>query len=295
MPVFGRPDETVETILALRNNTSQPVVLTVVDNGNEPDFRKELETLADKGMIDNLFILDRNYGISPACNVGWKLVDASFYMKLDNDTKILSPDWLETIYGMWGSARYSTLIGPVWNCKHERGCKRTPFGDLWVLPVSFIGTAFLISKKVSDRVGCFSEDYGLYGEEDADYCLRCHHAGIRKYSFEAAPLMTRIDRRRADPEYGAFKQEAHERNVGERPGAGMFALNVFLYEHKLRDLQVPLKYAVKSVQGRHVELAEDPDYPRLWDALSHCLELFNASGRAPGPDTVDAMRRILSL
>ena len=293
MPVFGRPDETLETIAALRRNTRQPIVFTVVDNGNEPGFSRELERLADAGQIDHLFILDRNYGVSPACNVGWQLVDAPFFMKLDNDTKILSLDWLSNIYGMWGAARYSTLMGPVWHCRKERGSTQTPYGTLWKLPVSFGGTAFFVGKKISDQLGFFSEDYGLYGEEDADYCLRCHHAGIRKYSFEAENVLELTDQHDSASSYEAIKQQAHEGNVGTGSGRGIFALNVFLYEHSLRSVRVPLRYAIRAVQGRHVELVERSDYPARWDKLQQCLELFDQSGRAPTPECIEAMRRIL--
>ena len=293
MPVFGRHDETLIAIDSVRRRTHCAFILTVVDNGNSGDLSRDLGRLADEKRIDKLFILDRNYGVSCASNVGWRLVDAPFFMKLDNDYEILSDTWLENIYGMWGKARYSTLMGPVYGGNNERGLVRTEFGSMWVLPVSFIGSAFLVSKKIRDSLGYFSEDYGLYGEEDADYCLRCHHAGIRKYSFAAEPLMKNHGATPARGNYAETKAISHTHNIGTRPGQGILALNFFLYESGLRNLNVPLKYVVKKVNGRHVNIEENPEYAPYWEKLMQCLEIFNAAGRNPTRDDVVAMRSIL--
>jgi hypothetical protein len=233
-------------------------------------------------VIDHLFILERNHGVSPACNLGWRLVDSSFFMKIDNDSKILSDMWLENIFGMWGKKRHSTLMGPVWGHDSPLGRVDTPYGSLWTLPVSFAGTAFLVSRKVHGQIGFFSEDYGLYGEEDADYCLRCHRIGVRKYCFAAEPLIERIDNGDKETGYSGFKKAMHAANVGTGRGEGIFALNAFLYEHGLRDVDVPLKYRVKSVQGRHVTLEEDPvrSVPRQAHALRGTVQRL---GPLPDP------------
>ena len=294
MPVYLRPDETLKSIASVREHSGKRAVLTVIDNGNDGDFRKELIALADKNIIDNLFILERNYGISCACNIGWNLVDAPFFMKLDNDYRILSGAWLESIYGMWGKKRHSTLMGPVWACRSDLGRVETPFGVIWTMPVSFVGSAFLASRKIREQIGVFSEDYGLYGEEDADYCLRCHHAGIRKLSFAAEPLMEIISDDAGEAAYVDFKRASHLENVGVGKGRGIFALNLFLYEHGLRDLNVPAKYRIAAVKGRHVALAENPEYAPFREKLEQCLEIYNASGRTPSPGDVEAMRSLLA-
>jgi hypothetical protein len=195
---------------------------------------------------------------------------------------------------MWGKARHATLMGPVWGAgNNEMGRVRTAFGSLWILAGSFVGSAFLVSKKISGRLGYFSEDYGLYGEEDADYCLRCHHAGIRKYSFAAEPLLRDLGAKPRAGAYTAAKTQSHAHNVGTRPGQGILALNVFLYEAGLRDLNVPLKYAVDGVEGRRVIVKENPDYAPYREKLMQCLEIFNAAGREPDPGDMAAMRHIL--
>jgi hypothetical protein len=213
-------------------------------------------------------------------------------MKVDNDIKPIADNWLESIYSAWGKYRYSSITGPVWNCASPHNRLDTPHGTLWSMPVSMSGAGFIVGRKIHESIGFFSEDYGLYGEEDADYCLRCHHAGIRKFSYEAAGMLEHADKALC-AEYGKAKKEAHNKNVGNKRGEGIFALNLFLYEQGLRALNVPLKYEVKSTRGPYVEMRERDAYGALCDALSYCLELFTASGRKPDADTVEKMRAAL--
>jgi glycosyltransferase involved in cell wall biosynthesis len=291
VPVFNRRDETLATLAALRAKTKSPFILTVVDNGSEADLRADLLRLHEEKVIDRLFLLDGNYGVSCACNHGWRSVDAPFFMKVDNDIRPIADDWLESIYSTWGKYRYNSITGPVWNCASPHNRIDTPHGTMWSMPVSMSGEGFIVGRKIHELVGFFSEDYGLYGEEDADYCLRCHHAGVRKFSYEASGLLERMD---ADgkkyAEYGRWKVATHNRNVGSKQGEGIFPLNLFLYEQGLRALNVPLKYEVKSMRGPYVELRERGAYGKFFDALSHCLELFHASGRMPDAGTVEKMR-----
>lgn len=276
MPVWNRYDETLCAIDSVARHTSSAYTLTVVDNGSDDVLRKELLKLYESKIIHNLYFLDKNYGVSCACNTGWNLHPAPFCMKLDNDMEILSPTWLQDIFCMWEKNRYATLFGPVWQCDVAMGKVVTDFGTYWVTPVSFSGAALLVGAKTIESIGYFSEDYGLYGEEDADYCLRAHHAGIRKYTFECSPLIRHrgID----DAEYLARhldKRAVHEGNVGTAERGGLFALNIYLYKTGLRALKVPLKYAVATVRGHAVELRENQQHASLQEVLRACLAIYN--------------------
>jgi len=294
VPVFNRHEETLATLTALRARTQSPFILTVVDNGSEEDLRKELLRLREEKVIDRLFLLDENYGVSCACNLGWKNVDAPFFMKVDNDIMPIADKWLESVYSAWGTYRYNSITGPIWNCAVPRNRIDTPHGTMWSMPVSMSGAGFIVSRKIHERIGCFSEDYGVYGEEDADYCLRCHHAGIRKFSYEASGLLANLDvGERKNAAYCRVKAAAHNRNIGNKPGEGIFSLNLFLYEQGLRALNVPPRYEVKSMSGPYVEMRECAGYGRLFDALSACLELFHASGGKPDAGVVAKMRLAL--
>lgn len=292
IPVFNRPDETLITLASLREKVSRGYVVTVVDNGSDSGLNRELQRLHSRGVIDRLLVLDGNYGVSCASNVGWSSVQTPFFMKLDNDVRILSSTFLEDVYSMWGRARHSTIIGPAWNCREEMGRTVLPRGILWTLPVSFYGNAFFVSARIRDTIGYFSEDYGLYGEEDADYCMRCHYAGIRKYSFEASGMLEHMNQGSAA--YVRDKKEAHSLNVGTEKAAGIFALNLFLYRHGLRPLRVPLKYRIHSCRGLHVTLEENPAYGAWFNRLQECLEIYNmSSSREVSPQQIEKMRAIL--
>jgi glycosyltransferase involved in cell wall biosynthesis len=89
------------SILSVHNRTKTGYSLNVVDNGSDPVLKKELLHMYHKNIIHNLHFLEKNYGISCACNTGWKLHPSSVYMKLDNDMIILSDSWLTDILNMW--------------------------------------------------------------------------------------------------------------------------------------------------------------------------------------------------
>ena len=93
IPVFNRFHLTQKTIIALHKTAKNiPFVVTVVDNGSEQCLRNRLIEFKESGLIDNLFLLPRNMGISCACNIGWRAVDAPYYIKLDNDMITTSGD-----------------------------------------------------------------------------------------------------------------------------------------------------------------------------------------------------------
>lgn len=297
MPVFNRRRETLAAIESVRRNTPREHhILTVVDNGSDADLRWDLLALHASGDIDNLLVLDRNYGVSCACNVGWMHVDAPFFVKLDNDMRVLSPTWLESVYGMWGRDRYSSIFGPGWRLARTQGRMESEHGTFWKLPISLSGQAFFVGARVRDRIGRFSEDYGLYGEEDADYCLRCHHAGIRKHTFEAAPLLENMGTDNSVyAEKDISKKELHDRNVGTEGSAGIFALNLFLYQNGLRPLNVPLKYEIDRRDGVFLTMREREEYAILHPKLQRCLEIYNRSSGSHVPEEdLREMREALS-
>ena len=94
IPVFNRPGATRETLLALRRTSQEvPFDITVVDNGSDPALVDTLLEFRERGVIDHLFLLPRNMGVACAANVGWELVPAPIYMKLDNDTAMRRTRW----------------------------------------------------------------------------------------------------------------------------------------------------------------------------------------------------------
>ena len=172
IPVFNRFHLTQKTIIALHKTAKNiPFVITVVDNGSEQCLRNRLIEFKESGLIDNLFLLPRNMGISCACNIGWRAVDAPYYIKLDNDMAACSPFWLKDLFQLWSHGKPMSTLGPTFtrsDLTKNPGTIVSGDGILGICTSNLMGSAIVIPKTVSDILGYWSEDYGLYGADDGE-------------------------------------------------------------------------------------------------------------------------------
>ena len=115
MPVFNRYELTQTALLALRKCSQEvPFTVTVVDNGSDADLVGKLIEFKERGIIDKLFLLEKNMGTACAANIGWEMTDAPFYMKLDNDMVIRDRDFFSKIFKLWSHGEpLSTLGGAI--------------------------------------------------------------------------------------------------------------------------------------------------------------------------------------
>ncbi len=95
---YYRPEFTWKTLDAINENTTTPHRVIVVDNGSDSETLDMLWDAREAGLADILVLLDKNYGLEPAKNIGLALVRSELYVDTDND--ILVPpvnqdgDWL---------------------------------------------------------------------------------------------------------------------------------------------------------------------------------------------------------
>lgn len=79
--------------------TSHRVI--VVDNGSRPEVQRLLQDAKQRGLINVLVLLDKNYGLEPAKNIGLSLVTSEYYVDSDNDCICAPPvnghDWLSRL------------------------------------------------------------------------------------------------------------------------------------------------------------------------------------------------------
>ncbi len=303
MPVYNRPAMTLKNILNLRGKTrtSIPYVLTVVDNGSEPELRRRLLDLHREGLIHNLFLLPRNMGISCACNLGWRAVDAPFYIKFDNDMHITAPDWLDRLFRLYARVEPRSTLGPSFSLEEVRRQPhlRCEDGELGICVSNLCGQCLMVPRAVSDILGYWSEDYGLYGAEDGDYGLygaedgdyglRMRCAGFPQYYYYAAPLMEHQGTNPRDYDLRLLdKGREHSRLfVEEDGGGGLFSLNGYLYNICARSCRTPLRYRVLDVTRSHeVILGEDPAYAPVARALRLSRELVNKEYARSGNEGV---------
>lgn len=281
IPVLNRYHLTQKTLLALHKTI--PFIkfsVTVVDNGSDLPLQQRLIEFKKAGIIDNLFILPCNMGISVACNIGWKAVDAAYYMKLDNDMVAVCPDWLEKLFRLWSHGQPLSTLGPAlcpsWLRKNP-GAIETPDGILGICATNLPGGAIIIPKTVSDILGMWSEDYGLYGAEDGDYGARMQAAGFPQYYYDVRGFFEHQGGYGSE-EYkksGLDKQKEHSSLFNNKEEIGTFMLNFHLYNSCIRNWKIPLRYRIKDIDGYNVILEENEEYKLIQDAIRRSKLILN--------------------
>ena len=288
VPVFNRLPETVKTLTSVKKYTHSPHMVTVVDNASQEEVRVFLRQAKADGLIDNLHLLDNNYGISCAVNTGWRLNPADYYMKLDNDIEITADNWLYSILARWQHVEQPSLIGPLWK-KNLPGraaeAINTPDGVLWKAKRSLFGCALMIPQSILDTLGYLNEDYGLYGAEDADYCVRVLVAGYPAYAFAADGVLVHLGESIAVyQEHGINKMHLVRQYAGTEESVGLYSANEYMFRAGIRSLRTPLKFRVESVEGDQVKIALNREYLAFRTRLLACLRFIDHVRRHNGPE-----------
>ena len=307
IPVFNRPERTLATIEGIRKtDTSIPYVVTVVDNGSGRETVDVLLRLKAEGLIDTLLLVESNLGVSLAANLGWQAVESELYLKLDNDMQLLDPDWLAGLFARWNAVGTHSAIAPAWREElYRQGTLiQTPAGELRRCPDSIAGSAMFVPSSVSDILGYWTEDYGLYGAEDGDYGVRMRLAGFPQYYYLPEGIFRNLGETPAEDTYekaGIDKSEIMGGLYAGKDGApGPFVLNALLYSLKVRSLRVPLKYELVDVkEDCRVVLRVSRRYREVRKGLHICSELLRklcpGGGQAisVSPQVVKRMRGIM--
>lgn len=312
IPVFNRLQATQKTLIALhkaKKFTPPAISITVVDNGSDHQLVKSLIEFKTAGIIDKLFLLPKNMGISCACNIGWDMTDAPYYMKLDNDFVLHDPQGISKIFSYLEHLPWNATRGPGSYPTGEQekpATVNTPAGPLWICPINLPGAAIIIPRRVSGLLGQWSEDYGLYGAEDGDYGMRMRAAGFPQYFYEFASFFNNIggeDPKNFYSNLGLNKPREHGRLFIQPDGTlGFFALNHYLFEMCIRNWKVPRRYTVLDVDSHHrVQLAERPEYLAFQKVLEECRRLVALQHHKKGKSGVleesfiqDLKKRILA-
>ncbi|GAB6113471.1 glycosyltransferase [Desulfomicrobium salsuginis] len=173
MITHNRLDFTQQSIDSILKHTIFPYTLTVIDNNSNSDTKLYLNKLKQKGIIKNLILLDKNIGVAKASNLAWSLEpNADYYLKIDNDIVINKYEWLNNLVDIadniaeCGAVAYN--FEPVSYPIHVINGRRIRIK----IPGNLGGACILIPRRTHEILGFWCEDYGLYGEEDADYGAR---------------------------------------------------------------------------------------------------------------------------
>lgn len=268
---YNRVECTKQCLASIIERTHQPFVLTLIDNHSTDGTRAYLESLRTDPRyaphINRIVYLERNMGISPAYNLGWTLSDAPYYMKIDNDVVFLRDDWLDILIKYATEIEDSAMIGFGENTSGLRH----PADDRLSLH-GHVGGCTLIRKEAHERLGFWNEDYGFYGEEDADFGLRARLAGMVNFTYQddKGPFIEYVDGLDENIlEYKAWKGKEREDNLRE-----MFSFNDVLFKCGFRDVHVGRMYLPQPT-GDTFTFVPDRHYLTQVEALKkHYLPLI---------------------
>ncbi|MFH0729723.1 MAG: glycosyltransferase [Pseudomonadota bacterium] len=104
IPVYNHYHHTYRCLRSLRENTTTPFEVIIVDNASEDGTADHLNRVSGITVIRN----DRNYGFVEACNRGADAAGGDFLLFLNNDTEVTA-GWLEAML----RAFENTLAGVV--------------------------------------------------------------------------------------------------------------------------------------------------------------------------------------
>ena len=254
---YNRIDFTRQCIDSLRNDPGYPHVITVVDNNSQDGTGEYLRELHAKGIIKNIVLLEENVGVAKASNLAWSLMpDAGYYLKLDNDIVMQKRGWLsDMIYVIEALPQIGALaynFEPVsYPVKTANGLtiRIKENGNLG-------GACILIPRRTEKILGCWCEEYGLYGEEDADYGHRILTAGLLNVYMEDENVGLHLPAGKAaaiDPktwqaadgveenehaEYRGWKDKLRKSNVE----SGLFMKNLMAYQNGDKSIHMESAY-----------------------------------------------------
>ena len=281
IPVFNRFELTQLTILSLNKmKRNIPFSITVVDNGSEKILRDELLDLKKNNLIQNLFLLDKNYGVSCACNIGFMAMDTPFYMKCDNDIVIKDPEFINKIFYMYKIVEPMSILGPAllhhW-IENSTKIIYTKYGKLAECKTNVPGGALFIPRQIINILGYFCEDYDLYGADDGDYGIRMGLAGFNQYYYEYESFFDHRGKWDSSEynDFGLDKAKQYNELFKTPDGKiGIFTLNSFLYANLVRSWKVPLKYEIAEQDGYYLKLKERDDYKKIRYALHRSQKIL---------------------
>lgn len=176
VPVFNRPDLTRVCIDSILEYTSHPFELILVQEGDDPEITKLLESYKTK-FVHNKIPL----GFAGAMNSGYKLAKGSHICFLNNDI-VAIPNWLTNMMEAFSQDSEVGLVTPTFTeSKNEQSIDFNNKEEFTYIkdPLSLKGVCFLISKKALEEIGTWDESFGRGGGEDNDICIRINKSGYK--------------------------------------------------------------------------------------------------------------------
>lgn len=236
MCTYNRLELTKRMLDNFFNNTDSPYRLIIVDNGSTDGTKEWLEKLPEGNSAKiHLHFNSENKGIAVGRNQGLLLADTfgaddEYLATIDNDVE-LPKGWLTQCTDF--IKEYPRLAIGV-------NFEGTPYPMVTRKDKKFqfkkegnLGTACSVfHRDLHRKIGFFTTDYGLYGEEDADFYFRARLVG-----WEMGYLETNgVHFGEGDldvGEYREFKTQAHKNNLVK------FQNNCYAYTFRIKPVFIP--------------------------------------------------------
>ena len=217
---FNRLKYTKEVLKALYQiNAGYSWRITVIDNCSNDGTQSFLGSFDFQDCLERVVLLNKNYGISYAYNLGWFLGPKDYYIKLDNDMVVQKKDWLSELVECADDIPNGAIFGynvetasydtEIINGKVVRPKRKGNLG----------GACVLIPKRTFERFGYWYRFKNrVYGEEDAEYCFRIAHSNLLNLYMEDEKAFVHLPAGRADMpgeevEYREFKDKQRKMNL----------------------------------------------------------------------------------
>lgn len=149
--------------------------LAVSDNGSKDTKVKEwIESKKPVVFFDNGY----NYGTAQSLNrMIQATADSDYWVFIGNDIEMPN-DWLKSLVETMERIPTSGVVGIDWR---HLTYEEKQINNVKVWDTTNVFGTMCISKECRNKVGAFTEDYGVYGLWDSDFSLRCKVAGLDIY------------------------------------------------------------------------------------------------------------------
>jgi glycosyltransferase involved in cell wall biosynthesis len=216
--------------------TDGPYRLLIVDNGSTDGTKEFLEKLPEQLSVDcKVHFNPTNKGIAMGRNQGLLMANKygpedEFLATVDNDVEL--PDkWLSQCTSIISeNARLS--VGVSFESEDYQLVTRGS-NTFQIKRLGNLGTACSVfPRELHKKIGFFTTDYGIYGEEDADFYFRARLVGFelgylkdKGHHFDETVVATEG--------YREFKDAAHKNNLVK------FQNNCYAYTYRIKPVFIP--------------------------------------------------------
>jgi len=182
-PTWNRLSVLEEFFPALLENTPwEDGELIVIEQGSEPETRAYVHHQSSKVPRYVIVENDRNVGIPRAWNLGLRIASGKLLICLGSDHEVQS-GWIdELLYVLqFPSAGCAAIPSDALIDAGFVGEKTVGDNEIVVRPSlhnSNVGAMMAFLRGTFRKLGYFNEEYGLYGEEDADWGARIAVLGL---------------------------------------------------------------------------------------------------------------------